>query len=153
MDIRKFNLVLIIIFSIFIGSGYSGTLKGVKMEDTIKVENDTLVLNGMALRKKFFFKVYVAGLYLPKKETNEKSIFSDDTKRVLIMQFMRSVGAKKLNGAWLEGLEDNTPKHSVELKKQFDVLCSYMADVKESDKIEFTYIPNIGTKIIVKKMK
>ena len=35
----------------------AGTLKGVTMPDTIQVEDQSLVLNGMALRKKFIFKV------------------------------------------------------------------------------------------------
>ncbi len=150
MNTKKLHLILIIILTVFIGSLYSGTLKGIKMEDTIKLDNDTLVLNGMALRKKVFFKVYVAGLYLTKKETDETKIFSSDTKRVLKMEFMRSVGAKKLNGAWMDGLKDNTPKHSAELKKQFDTLCSYMESVKDGDRVEFSYTPNTGTTITVK---
>jgi len=48
---------------------YAKTLKGIKMADTIEVEGHKLVLNGMAVRKKYVFvKVYIAGLYLPTKE-------------------------------------------------------------------------------------
>ncbi len=152
MNNKKLNLILIIILTIFVGSVYARTLKGIKMDETIKIGNDTLVLNGIALRKaKIFFKVYVAGLYLPAKEKDGKKVLSSDTKRTTIMHFMRKVTAKQLNDGWMDGLKANTPKASAELKKQFETLCSYMTEVKDGDRIEFTYIPNTGTKIIVKK--
>jgi hypothetical protein len=128
----------------------AATFKGVTMEDTIEVDGQNLVLNGMALRKKVIFKVYIAGLYLPQKESNAEKILKSDTMRQTVMHFVRSVGAGKINDAWMEGLKDNTPKHSPELKKQFDTLCSYMEDVKDGDRIVFTYIPGKGTIVEVK---
>ncbi len=44
----------------------AGEVAGVKMSDTVTVEGKTLKLNGMGLRTKVMFKVYVAGLYLEK---------------------------------------------------------------------------------------
>ncbi len=128
----------------------AGELKGVKMDDSITVEGHSLVLNGMALRKKVFFKVYVAGLYLPAKEISAEKILQADAPRHLIMHFLRSVGARKINGAWLEGLEDNTPTASAELKKKFDTLCGYMQKVTEGERIIFSYIPGKGTIVKVK---
>lgn len=144
-------ILSIIILSISIPGfhQYAGTLKGVKMEDAIEIEGHKLVLNGMALRKKIFWKVYVAGLYLPEKEKDYKKILAADTPRHIVMHFMRDVGAKKINGAWMEGLEDNTPKASEELKKQFKTLCSWMEEVKEGKQLVFTYIPGKGTAVHV----
>jgi len=150
MNVRKAGLIFVFILSLLFYSVYPGVLKGVKMDDSIKIGNDTLVLNGMALRKKFFFKVYVAGLYIPTKETDANKILNNDTKRVAVMHFMRSVSASKINGGWYDGLEDNTPDYSAELKKNFDKLASYMEDVKDGDRIVFTYIPGTGTKVVVK---
>ena len=124
--------------------------KGVTMEDSIQVDGQTLVLNGMALRKKVIFKVYIAGLYLPQKEKNAEKILKDDGMRRLIMHFVRSVGAGKINDAWYEGLKANTPNHSPELKKQFDTLASYMEEIKDGERIMFTYIPGKGTSVEVK---
>ncbi len=128
----------------------AGTLKGVTMEDAIEVDGQKLVLNGMALRKKFVFKVYVAGLYLQQKETDAVKILKADQPRRLVMHWLRSVGIGKINGAWYEGLEDNTPDHSPELKKQFDTMTGMMEKVKEDDLIVFTYIPGKGTEVSVK---
>lgn len=128
----------------------AGTLKGVTMDDSIEVEGQKLVLNGMALRKKFIFKVYVAGLYIPQKETDAEKILKADRMRRCVMHWLRSVGKDKINGGWYDGLEDNTPNHSPELKKQFDTLAGMMEDVKEADLIVFTYIPGKGTEVSVK---
>ena len=128
----------------------AGTLKGVTMPDTIQVEDQSLVLNGMALRKKFIFKVYVAGLYLPQKESNAEKILKSDTMRRCVMHWLRSVGVGKINGGWYDGLEDNTPNYSPELKKQFDTMAGMMEEVKDGDLIVFTYIPGKGTEVKVK---
>lgn len=128
----------------------AGTLKGVTMEDSVDVDGQKLVLNGMALRKKFVFKVYVAGLYLPQKETDSVKILNADGPRRLVMHWLRGVGTGKINDAWYEGLEDNTPNHSPELKKQFDTMTGMMEKVEEDERIVFTYIPDKGTEVSVK---
>ena len=128
----------------------AGTLKGVEMPDSIDVEGQKLVLNGMALRKKIIFKVYVAGLYLPAKEKNAKKILGSDTMRHIVMHFLRSVKKGQLNDAWMDGLEDNVPNASADVKKKFDTLCSYMENVKNKERVVFTYIPGKGTEVKVK---
>ena len=145
--IKKSILVLLAAMLVLPLGG--GELKGVKMEDSITIDGKTLLLNGMALRKKMIFKVYVAGFYLPKKEKSSEKILSADTCRVTIMHFLRSVGAGKINGAWYDGLEDNTPGHSKELKAKFDVLAKYMEKMKDGGRIIFSYLPGKGTEVKV----
>lgn len=144
------KIVPLILIVLFVLPGFSRTYKGVTMKDKITIEGKELVLNGMALRKKFIFKVYVAGLYLPAKEKDDKKVLKTDQTRHMVMHWVRSVGKGKINDGWMDGLEDNTPNFSPELKKQFDTLCSYMEDVKDGDLIVFTYIPEKGTDVKVK---
>jgi hypothetical protein len=152
--LRKVILaVMVVLLLIPSTSLLARTFKGVTMEDSIEVDGQALVLNGMALRKKFIFKVYVAGLYLPQKETDAKKILGADGMRHLVMHWVRGVGTGKINDAWYDGLKANTPNYSPELKKQFDTLCSYMEEVKDGDKIIFTYIPGKGTTVKVKGKK
>ncbi len=143
-------IILMISLTVPAYSLFAGELKGVKMEDSIEVEGQKLVLNGMALRKKFIFKVYVAGLYLPQKESNAEKILKTDSARRAVMHWMRGVGTGKINDGWMDGLEDNTPKASEELKKQFKTLCSMMEKVEDGDRIVFTYLPGKGTKVEIR---
>src|SRR5947209_549071 len=52
----------------------AATVAGVTMEDKTTVNGQTLVLNGAGLRKKFFIKVYIGGLYLSAKQSNAAAI-------------------------------------------------------------------------------
>jgi hypothetical protein len=131
-------------------SSASITRDGVTLPTQVDVEGRALVLNGTATRKKFIVKVYVAGLYLPTRETDAGRILDADEPRQLVMQFVHDVGKKKLCDAWNDGLEKNTPDASSELKAQFDTLCSYMEDIKKGEQFVFTYLPGTGTRISVK---
>jgi len=128
----------------------AGTRSGVTMSDSIVIDNQTLELNGLALRKKVIFKVYVAGLYLPQKQKSAEAILAADEMRCMQMHFVRSVDASKINEGWRDGLSANTANASPELKKQFDTLYSWMEKVKDGDLLSFTYIPGQGTRVKVK---
>ncbi len=140
-------LVLVVFFAVPI---VAGTLAGVTLPDTMDVDGQPLVLNGMALRKKVIFKVYVAGLYLPAKEKDGVKILTSDGARCTVMHFLRSVSAKQVNEAWYDGLEANTPGYSAQLKGQFDALAALMESFKDGDKLVFTYMPGVGTEVKVK---
>lgn len=142
-------LALVLVF-LFAFPVIAGTLSGITLPDTLDVNGQQLVLNGMALRKKIIFKVYVAGLYLPAKESDSEKILAADGPRCTVMHFVRSVDAGKINEAWYDGLKANTPNCSAQLKQQFDSLAALMEDVKDGDKLVFTYRPGIGTEVKVK---
>lgn len=128
----------------------AGKLAGVEMPDTVTVGGEELVLNGMALRSKLIFKVYVAGLYLPAESSSAEKVLADDTTRHLKMQFVRTVDREAICDAWMEGLEANTPDASSELEGQFETLCSWMEEVDSGESYEFTYVPDTGTTVRVK---
>ena len=62
----------------------AGEVAGVRMPDTVTVEGKTLALNGMGLRTRVVFKVYVASLYLEKAPDHDPAsvVKSDQVKRV-----------------------------------------------------------------------
>ena len=49
-------------------------MEGQKFEPTVQVGGQTLNLNGVGLRRRAIFKVYVAGLYVPQKSTNAATL-------------------------------------------------------------------------------
>jgi hypothetical protein len=147
------SLLASVLVCLFVVPVIAGTLSGITLPDTLDVNGQQLVLNGMALRSKKIivnFKVYVAGLYLPAKEQNGEKILATDGPRCTVMHFLRSVSAKQVNEAWYDGLEANTPGYSSQLKQQFDSLAALMESLKDGDKLVFTYRPGIGTEVKVK---
>ncbi len=124
------------------------TMNGVTMPEAIDVGGSTLHLNGMALRKKFIIKVYVAGLYLSTKSSSAQEILDADAPRRMVMHFISGHGTKgKMCGAWNDGLESNTPDASTELKQQFTELCGMMVDIKDGESLVLTYLPEGGSTI------
>lgn len=128
----------------------AGELAGVNLPDTTRVGEETLVLNGLGLRKKAIFKVYVGGLYLPARTSDAGRILAGDTARHMVMEFVRGVGSGSLADAWTDCLEANTPDAPAEVAKQFEELRGWMADVESGDQLTFTYQPGTGTQVTVK---
>lgn len=122
---------------------------GVTLPGTEEVGGAKLVLNGIALREKFVFDVYVAGLYLSEKSSDPGVILQQDAPRMMVMHFVRDVDAKAINEAWMEGLEANVKDVTPELREKFVRLADMMADVKNGQALEFTYAPASGTTVMV----
>jgi Chalcone isomerase-like len=128
---------------------YAGTLAGVTLPDKAEAGGQALVLNGMGLRKKLFIKVYVGGLYLPARERSAAKILGADAARRMAFHFVFSVSAKQMCDAWQEGLEENTPSASAEVKAGFRSLCAAMEDIPKGHEMVLTYLPGQGTSVEV----
>jgi hypothetical protein len=120
------------------------------MPDSVEVGDQSLVLNGMGLRKKTIIKVYVAGLYLTEKTNDTEAILAADSARRTAMEFRFGVSADKMCDAWKEGLEKNTANPSDELKAKFDTLCEFQADMDKGEMMVYTYVPGEGTVVEIK---
>lgn len=125
----------------------AASLADVTMEDKITVNGQTLVLNGLGLRKKLFFKIYVGGLYLQAKNSNPAAILSSDSPRRMVFSFLYSVSKDQMCDAWEEGLEANTPNPSAEVKAAFKTLCAWMEPIPKTNKMVLTYVPGSGTTV------
>jgi hypothetical protein len=127
----------------------AATIAGARIEDSVSVNNQTLVLNGAGLRKKFVVKVYVGALYLPSKQNNAAAILAADAPRRMVMHFLFDVDKEKMAEAWGEGLAANTPNAAPDVKAAFKNLSSWMEDMKEGQRIVLTYVPGTGTTVEV----
>jgi len=86
---------------------HAAELEGVTLEDRVQVDGQELQLNGMALRTRVIFKVYVAGLYLPAKTaTAQAAIHSKGAKRIVLVM-MREANAEQFVLSILAGMRDN----------------------------------------------
>lgn len=127
----------------------AASLAGVTLPDKAEAGGQTLVLNGLALRSKFFIKVYVGGLYLPQKEKAAAKILSEDVPRRMVMHFLYSVSKDQMCDAWKEGLEQNSPKAAPDVKKAFTTLCAWMEPIPKGNELTLTYTPGKGTEVQV----
>src|SRR5262245_30950022 len=82
-------------------------LAGATLPDTLKAGEKTLKLNGLGLRKKAVFKVYVGGLYLESPSKDAGAILAADQPKALRMYFLRDLTKAQLVEAFQEGFDAN----------------------------------------------
>ncbi|MGK2856763.1 MAG: chalcone isomerase family protein [Thermoanaerobaculia bacterium] len=126
---------------------FAGELKGVSMADRITVEGKPLVLNGMGLRTKMTFKVYVAGLYLEAATKNAELVLSSEAIRRVEMVMMRDLEKGKIIDAVETGFEKNNKAKLPSLRARLDQFNAGLTDLKEGDKLVITYVPTKGVSV------
>jgi len=127
----------------------AATLAGVTVPDHADAGGTALVLNGAGLRTKFFIKVYVGALYLPQKESSAAKVLGNDAARKMLFHFLYGVSKSQMCDAWSEGLEQNTPKASPALKKDFKTLCDWMEEIPKGNEMTIVYVPGQGSTLTV----
>lgn len=128
----------------------AGEAAGVKMPDTITVEGKTLKLNGIGLRKKLMFKVYVAGLYVETPTNAPEAIISSDQVKQVRLHILRNLKASQVTEAIEEGFEKNSKAQMGALKDRLAKFSAMFSDVSEGDAILMTYVPGKGSSVSIK---
>jgi hypothetical protein len=117
----------------------AATLAGVNLEDKTTIEGKPLVLNGIGMRKKAIFKVYVAGLYVDEKTQSPDKILASPSPKFIKMKFLRDVDAGKMRDAWSEGFKENCTKSCETYKAELEELNKQMKDMKEGQTLAFHF--------------
>jgi len=123
-------------------------LAGVTMPDTLAAGDKTLTLNGLGLRKKAIFKVYVGGLYLETPSKDAAAILASDSAKAVRMTFLRDVSKNQLKDAFAEGFENNAKEKAAAQKAAIDKLYGLLPDMKENHTLSLTYVPGKGTSVM-----
>ena len=126
----------------------AGELEGATLADTLKAGEKTLKLNGLGLRKKAMFKVYVGGLYLESPSKDAGAILASDQAKAIRLHFLRDLTKGQLVEAFQEGFDANA-KDKVAQKAAFDKMLAFVPDVKAGSTLTFTYLPGKGTTLQV----
>ncbi len=118
-------------------------VESIRYEDSAVVGQTTLQLNGAGLRKKVFFKVYAAGLYVPQKAQTAQGVLEQNGAARVRLGLLRDVSAKSFVSALEEGLQDNTDEATrKEIASELAKLIKAMneiGDVKEGDLVDFDF--------------
>lgn len=150
------KIAILLLAALLLGVvAYAREFEGVTMPDQITVGQETLVLNGMGLRiKRVAFisvKVYVAGLYLPKKGSDPVKVLAADEPRRIVMHFLyKNVGRDKLLEGWNDGFKNNSGSKLEALKARIEKFNALWSDMKTGDEAVLTYVPGKGTEVAIK---
>ncbi len=124
-------------------------IAGIKLAERTKLGTSELVLNGAGLRKRFFFKVYVAGLYLPEKRNSPMGVFALAGPKRASITLLRDLPAQELVVALTTGIRANSSLEEQQtLQGRVDELAASLLSIRwgrKGDVITVDWLPDVGT--------
>lgn len=148
---QRLLVVLILWFGGY--SAWGASVAGVELDDSVTLEDGSrLQLNGAGVRRKFFVKVYVGGLYLPRPTRNAADAIAMSGSKQVRMHFVHDeVGRKKITSGWDDGFRANLSRDAFQrLRPRLDRFNAMFEDMRAGDEIVLTYSPDRGTRVEVK---
>lgn len=126
-------------------------ISGVSLPDTVEVGGQELALNGMGMRKKAWFEVYVGALYLSHTTDKAADAIEANGPSRMVMRFMRDVPADKVIDGWKDGFSNNNGKELHDaLADRITTFNGFFADdLKEGDMVVMDYVPEQGTRVSI----
>ncbi len=147
---RTFGLLLAAL--LLSPSGSAREIAGIELPESAQLSPDDtlLVLNGAGVRRKFFFKIYVAGLYLPNRQTSSEAIVSlPGPKRVRMHFLYKEVERDRLVAGWQEGFTGNLDSASLaQLAPRLEKFNHLFRTMRRGDVIDLDYRPEVGTRVL-----
>jgi hypothetical protein len=142
-------LVLALATTIMASSAFAIDVAGVKFDDTARVANQALKLNGVGIRYKAIFKVYVAGIYLPERKTTTADVLASPGSRRIHIVMLRDVSSEDFGRAFLNGMHQNIDRAEKsklvgQLMKFGEVFAS-IPELKKGDVLTTDWVPGTGT--------
>ena len=130
------------------------TLAGVKYEDAADLRGTKLHLNGAGIRYKGPFKVYTAGLYLPKKAGTPDEILAMPGAKRMSVVMLRDIDASELGKLFVRGVEDNMDRSAMAklipgLMRMSQIFTDHK-NLKSGDQFALEWIPGTGTVVTVR---
>lgn len=136
-----------------LNSALAAEVAGVRVDDRVRVGNADLILNGAGLRKKAFFKVYVAGLYLAERRADGDAVLGSPGAKRVSIRLMRDLSAQQFVDALHEGLAANHGETEMaalkDRMKQFSDTLLALGEAKEGMTITIDWLPESGTRLSV----
>ncbi len=141
----------LLVLACFLSVAQAATVEGVQLPDSVQLQGERLVLNGAGVREKFFFDIYVAGLYLPRPQANAHRILEQDQPWRMVMHFLyRKVSREKMAEGWQEGFQANlAPKALQLLQPRIDRFKSFFPTLHRGDRVILDHLPGRGVLVTI----
>lgn len=129
------------------------TIGAAKFDAKVEVGGQQLLLNGAGIRTKLVFKVYAAGLYLPKHMTQAQEVVGANVTRRIHVHMLRDIDAKELGKLFTAGMEKNASRE--EFAKalggaiRMGELFAEKKRLSPGETFTLDYIPGSGTTISI----
>lgn len=149
----KWFLTLSALMAGLIQSAAAAEVNGVKLDDTVRVANQELKLNGAGVRTRAIFKVYVGALYLPEKKKTVQDILALNGARRVRLVLLREISSEDFGQAFMDGLNANSDKAEkakfVNQTVKMGEIFASIPSLKAGDAINIDWVPGSGMHVLV----
>lgn len=126
---------------------------GVVLPDSVHLGNHNLVLNGVGVRSKYIFDLYVVALYLSARKTSTSAVLADTNEKRIAIHLLREIRSEDLLYGLQTGLENNNTDEALQAMKDamhdFKAVFNQMGIMEKGDVIWLDYLPGKGTRVTV----
>ena len=127
--------------------------QGFVFEDTIRLGDTDLRLNGLGMRAVLFIKGYAAGLYLSQKADTPEAVYKAPGAKRVQLRMMRDAKAADFHRSLVSGMRKNaTPDELARLQDrlvQLEEAIDAVGAVKQGDTINLDFVPARGLTLSV----
>ena len=143
------KLLLVLLLCLAGLSVQAREIEGVKLAEQVQVAEQKLVLNGAGVRSILFFKMYVAGLYLPEKRTSAGAVMnSPGAKRVALHVVTDDAESERFLNGFRKAIQKNHNEQQLAALRErmtaFDRLFEKHPTVRRGDVIMLEWRPGMG---------
>ena len=135
-------------------AGAQMTVSGVKFDETTDLRGAKAQLNGAGVRYKAIFKVYAAGLYLPKKAGTTEEVLAIPGAKRMSITMLREIDTGELGKLFTRGVEDNMDKAAfskiIPGVIRMSQIFSDFKKLNPGENFMIDWVPGTGTVITVK---
>lgn len=126
-------------------------VSGIEIPDQVRLDDQTLILNGAGVRRKFFFRIYVGALYLPRATTDaQQAITMPGPKRVLMHFIYDELTREQIVEAWKDGFDANLTTEQLQaLDDAINRFNELFTAVASGDELYIDYLPGEGTRVML----
>jgi hypothetical protein len=125
--------------------------EGATFPDSVTVDGQRLVLNGLGVREATIFNVnvYVAGIYVERRSRNGADLHGPDQITQLVLKFIRDVSQDTMNDGIERGFRVNAGDNLPAFQGRIRQLRGMIPDLDEGLVLTFTYRPGQGVEVKV----
>ena len=139
---------------VFAGHAHAQVVvEGARYDASVVLAGQPLVLNGVGVRKRFVFDIYVGGLYVGKKAARTEELVGQPGPKRVALRFLRDVEGELFVNSLHVGLKANhTDAELARWQKQVETLTTTIKTIalaRRGDTVYFDYTPQDGTRVSV----
>jgi hypothetical protein len=131
----------------------AATLAGQSFDDSLRLSNRELKLNGLGVRGIFFFKAYVAALYLGDKASTGREVLLNQGPKRLQLRMLMNIGSDDVKKALVDGMRKNVSEAQWSAMQDrvqaFAATIDSIGVTRSGDTINLDYLPDRGMTLAV----